>query len=213
MLELPPPPDQYHGSPPKRARNSLIILVVIGVGVVGICSCGGLVGMLGFAFNVGANEIRQGVVTPWFESIRAEDYEAAAAQAGEGVSPDAVRNAVDRGIGLPLSEFTALSYPPPRVSVDGFSGRETYILAYKLKGSKREQTVQVTAERPGSGGWTIAIEDWGLTPTAPTRDDESVGETGESSPAEEPFEVQPESGPPDERPSGEGLMLPPADVE
>lgn len=213
MLELPPPPDQYHGSPPKRARNSLIVLLVIGMGVLGICSCGGLVGMLGFAFNVGADEVRQRVVTPWFESIRAEDYEAAAVQAGEGVSPDAVRDAVDREIGLPLSEFTALSLPPPKVSVDGFSGRETYILAYKLKGARGEQTVQVTAERPGSGGWTIAIEDWGLTPTAPTTDDEPAGEAGESSSAEEPYGVQAESGPSDERPSGEGIILPPAGAE
>lgn len=182
----------------------------MGVVLLGLCSCGGLVGLMGFAFNAGAEEARQRVIGPWLEAIREQDYERAAEMAGEGVTADDLMRALDRELGVPLVAYRPMVIPPVRVSVDAVSGRESYEIAYELTGARLQRTIRITAERPGGGGWIIGIPAWGLAPTAPSAGDDHGSEEPGTDEAAAGESAESSS---DSSASGGGIVLPPAETQ
>lgn len=216
-LDLPRPPDQLHGAPPRRAKNSLIVLIVVVLAGVCICVCGGLVGLVGMAFDRTAERSQTRSIDPWLDAIRAGDFESAANMAGEGVSGEDIEGAFDREIGLPLAGYEAQAVPPVKVSVNSLDHSQTHEIAYELVGSRSTRTVWVRVEWPDySGAQMIAVPEWGLEPIGPTEYDEPDGPRGPDEyddgydPWTEPGEDTPQKQTPGDD-GGGGLMLPPAD--
>jgi hypothetical protein len=183
-LGLPPPPGAQTLGPRSGKEKRAIVIILVLITGLGLCACGGFAGFFSFAMGQATGPVAE-QVRPWLDQLVAEDYKGAAAGTGKGVKEDDLRAAVERRIGAPLKSYEVMK-GSARVKMDPANDSGSFVISYKLTGSRSEATVEIEVIGDASPSRrTIRIPSWGITPEPVRRhfgseSGESAGRPGDA---------------------------------
>jgi hypothetical protein len=179
-LGLPPPPGAASGRTRSARERTITMVVVIAVMSLILCACLGFIGFYGWVMGQGLSESTK-MISPWFDALKKGDYKTAAELTGPGVTPDQLREAVERQVGAPLVSYEMVP-GSIRMRVDMAEGSEATCATYKFVGTRTKANVQMEIHEGGGRRYTIRIPAWGIMPEVGYGSGGMWGESSESGP-------------------------------